>query len=190
MAACLDTQTITVNVTDVDRSHPHQRDARQRQFRRAGRQRARSTAFGGIDTVHFGFKLTDATVTLFGQQGHHRQRRRATRCSPASRRFVFTDGTVDNNDGNALVDDLFYYAHYHDVWNAQVDADAHYDAHRLARGPRPERVLRHVVLSRPSAPTRGGRHQSAHPLRHVGWKEGRIPSLHFDTLPISRPTRT
>ena len=42
--------------------------------------------------------------------------------------FVFTDGTVSNNDGSALVDDLFYYSKYHDVWNAHVDADAHYDA--------------------------------------------------------------
>ena len=41
-------------------------------------------------------------------------------------RFVFTDGTVDNADGNRLVDDLFYYSQNHDVWNAHVDADAHY----------------------------------------------------------------
>ena len=25
--------------------------------------------------------------------------------------FVFTDGTVNNNDGDPLVDDLFYYSH-------------------------------------------------------------------------------
>ena len=42
--------------------------------------------------------------------------------------FAFTDGTVNNDDGNPLVDDLFYYSHNHDVWNAQVDADAHYHA--------------------------------------------------------------
>ena len=37
--------------------------------------------------------------------------------------FVFTDGTVNNNDGDWLVDDLFYYSRYHDVWNAHVEAD-------------------------------------------------------------------
>ena len=55
--------------------------------------------------------------------------------------FVFTDGTVNNNDGDPLVDDLFYYSQYHDVWNAHVDADAHYHCVRLARGARSERVL-------------------------------------------------
>ena len=37
--------------------------------------------------------------------------------------FKFTDGTVNNNDGDPLVDDLFYYSQYHDVWNAHADAD-------------------------------------------------------------------
>ena len=40
--------------------------------------------------------------------------------------FKFTDGTVNNNDSDPLVDDLFYYSHNHDVWNAHADADAHY----------------------------------------------------------------
>ena len=40
---------------------------------------------------------------------------------------MFTDGTVNNNDGNPLVDDLFYYSRNHDVWNAHVDADQHYN---------------------------------------------------------------
>ena len=64
--------------------------------------------------------------------------------------FVFTDGTVDNADGDALVDDLFYYAQNHDVWNAHADADAHYHHVRLARGPRSERVLLDLdSISRP-----------------------------------------
>ena len=84
-------------------------------------------ARGGNDTITFDFRLIDATVTYAGNQviidGP-----RATRCSPASRRFVFTDGTVDNNDGSPLIDDLFYYSQNHDVWNAHVDADFHYNA--------------------------------------------------------------
>ena len=63
-------------------------------------------------------------------------------------RFVFTDGTVDNNDGDRMVDDLFYYAQNHDVWNAHADADAHYQRVRLARRPRSECVLLIVGLSR------------------------------------------
>ena len=42
----------------------------------------------GIDTVTFGFKLIDATVTLSGQHGRSStDRRAAIRCSPASRCF-------------------------------------------------------------------------------------------------------
>jgi serralysin len=33
---------------------------------------------------------------------------------------------VDTNNGSPLIDDLFYYSHNHDVWNAKVDADLHY----------------------------------------------------------------
>jgi hypothetical protein len=32
----------------------------------------------------------------------------------------FTDGAVNIDDGNRLIDDLFYYASYHDTWNAHV----------------------------------------------------------------------
>jgi hypothetical protein len=42
-------------------------------------------------------------------------------------RYQFTDGTVDNKDGNPLVDDLFYFARNHDVWDAHADADQHYE---------------------------------------------------------------
>ena len=43
-----------------------------------------STAFGGIDTVTFGFKLVDATVSYVGKPSSSTARR-ATPCSPASR---------------------------------------------------------------------------------------------------------
>ena len=76
----------------------------------------------GVDTITFGFRLIDATVTRSGNT--------VTITGPSSQtvltgfeRFVFTDGTVDNNDGNRLVDDLFYYSQHHDVWNAHADAD-------------------------------------------------------------------
>ena len=71
--------------------------------------RPRSNGFGGVDTVRFSFKLIEATVTYSGNK--------VIIDGPSSHTeltgfetFVFTDGTVDNNDGNALVDDLFYYS--------------------------------------------------------------------------------
>src|SRR6185503_11600955 len=75
---------------------------------------------GGIDSVTFGFRLLDATVTYSGNQ---------IIIDTASSHtvligievFNFTDGTVSNNDGDVLVDDLFYYSKYHDVWNAHAD---------------------------------------------------------------------
>ena len=45
----------------------------------------RIDAGGGTDTVTFGFKLTDATITWVGNQVIVDAGRRATRCSPASR---------------------------------------------------------------------------------------------------------
>ena len=63
-------------------------------------------------------------------------------------KFVFTDGTVDNSDGDALVDDLFYYAQNHDVWNAHADADAHYHAFGWQEGRDPNAFFRHRSISR------------------------------------------
>ena len=75
-------------------------------------------------------------------------------------KYVFTDGTVDTNDGNPLVDDLFYYSRYHDVWNAHVDAEAHYNgsvgmrAAIRAHSSRPSSTSRPIPTCRPRAPIR------------------------------------
>ena len=89
---------------------------------------AQIDGLAGNDTVTFGFALTDATVTYDGNKlivdgpsGSHT-------VLTGVERFVFTDGTVDNADDDRLVDDLYYYAHNHDVWNAHVDADTHFHA--------------------------------------------------------------
>jgi len=96
-------------------------------------------AFGGIDTVSFNFKLTDATITFSGNQ--------VIVDGPGGTShtvltgfeiYKFTDGTVNNNDGDALVDDLFYYSRYHDVWNAHVDADQHYHHYGWHEGRDPD----------------------------------------------------
>src|SRR5262249_48231352 len=92
---------------------------------------------GGIDTINFNFKLTDATVTYSGNQ--------VIIDGPASHTvltgfeiYKFTDGTVNDNDGDALVDDLFYYAQNHDVWLAGADADAHYHTYGWKEGRDPD----------------------------------------------------
>ena len=78
----------------------------------------------GTDTISFNFNLTDATVTYSGNQvtidaaGYHE-------VLSGFQVYQFTDGTVNENDGNPLVADLYYYSQNPDVWNAHVDADAH-----------------------------------------------------------------
>ena len=52
---------------------------------------------------------------------------------------MFTDGTVNNNDEDPLVDDLFYYSQYHDV-AAHADA-INYSSVRY--GAQSERAVRH-----------------------------------------------
>src|ERR1051325_7495852 len=82
--------------------------------------------FGGIVTISFNFRLVDATFSWVGNQ--------VIIDTPTTHLavsgievFQFTDGTVNENDGNPLVDDLYYYSQYHDVWAAGADADSHYN---------------------------------------------------------------
>ena len=91
--------------------------------------------------------------------------------------FVFTDGTVNNADGNPLVDDLFYYARHHDVWNAHIDAELHYGAAGRREGRDPNAFF-DTSFYRAIYPDAG-----ADPLAHfdtLGWTQGRAPSLDFD----------
>ena len=178
--AAIDAQTITVNVTDVDEVIHINGTAGTDIFDAPGAE-AEMNGFGGVDTVRFNFNLTEATVTYAGNK--------VIIDGPSSHTeltgfetYVFTDGTVNNNDGNALVDDLFYYARYHDVWNAQVDADAHYAVHGWHEGRDPSAFFDTSFYLAISADARAA---GTNPLTHfdqVGWKEGRIPSLQFDTL--------
>ena len=136
-------------------------------------------AGAGNDTVTFGFRLVDATVNYSGNQVIIDGPSIHTVLS-GFEKFVFADGTVDNNDGNPLVDDLFYYSRYHDVWNAHVDADAHYDTTGWHEGRDPSAFFdTSIYLSaNPDVAAAG-----IDPLAHYdvsGWKEGRVPSLAFD----------
>ena len=133
----------------------------------------------GTDTVTFGFKLTDATVTHLGNAVIIDTVSSHTVLTGVDR-FVFNDGTVDNDDGNVLVDDLFYYAHNHDVWAAQVDADQHFDTFGWREGRDPDAFfsVSTYLSAYPDVRAAG-----VNPLTHwrdVGWTEGRLPSIRFD----------
>jgi hypothetical protein len=170
-----DTQTITVSVTDV--LEPINLTPGDDSFS-APVGSAIVNGLGGIDTIAFGFALTDATVTYAGNT--------VTIDSVSSHtvltgfeKFVFTDGTVDNNDGDALVDDLFYYAQYHDVWNAHVEADFHYHVVGWTENRDPSAFF-DTSLYRQAYPDAA----AVDPLVHfdaIGWTEGRMPSLTFGT---------
>jgi serralysin len=159
----------------------------------------RIDAGAGIDTVSFNFKLTDAavsylgdTIVVDGPTGSHT-------VMTSVEVFKFTDGTVNNNDNDPLVDDLFYYSKYHDVWNAHIDADAHYHNVGWLEGREPNSLgaggavaalgqdkiapngfdYTYYLQQNPDVAAAG-----IDPLQHFetsGWKEGRNPNAYFDT---------
>ena len=139
----------------------------------------RIDAGGGTDTVTFGFKLTDATVTHLGNAVIIDTASSHTVLTGVDR-FVFNDGTVDNNDGNFLVDDLFYYAHNHDVWAAHVDAEQHFDTFGWHEGRDPDAFFSVAIYLSAYPDVRAA---GVNPLTHwhdIGWIEGRLPSIRFD----------
>ena len=137
----------------------------------------RIDAGGGNDTVSFGFKLTEATFTWSGNQ--------LTVDGPTSHTlltgvetYVFTDGTVQQNDGDALVDDLLYFAQNHDLWNAQADANAHYHTIGWQEGRDPNAFF-DTSLYQSLYPDVNGLDPLAQ-FDQDGWKAGRVPSFDFD----------
>jgi hypothetical protein len=149
-------------------------------FFAAGIGAANISGFGGTDTAVFNFRLVDATVAYQGNKIVIEGPTGRTVLTGVER-FIFSDGTVDNRDGNPLVDDLFYYSKYHDVWNAHIDADAHFNAFGWTEGRDPNAFFdTNGYLATYSDVA------TAHfnPLAHYdafGWKEGRDPSRQFDT---------
>jgi autotransporter-associated beta strand protein len=133
----------------------------------------------GNDTISFNFRLTDATVTC---SGNH-----VTVDGPSSHTvltgfetYVFIDGTVNQNDGDPLVDHLYYYARNHDVWNAHVDAAAHYHQFGWHEGRDPNAFFSTTFYLSMSQDVKAA---GIDPLIHFdqyGWKEGRQPSAAFD----------
>jgi Ca2+-binding RTX toxin-like protein len=137
---------------------------------------------GTGDTYGFNFKLTDATVStdssghvvIDGPDGSHAS-------LTGINHYIFTDGTVNERLGDPLVDDLFYYSTNHDVWNAHVDATAHYEANGWHEGRNPDAYFSTsgYLSANPDVAAAG-----IDPMLHYeqyGWKEGRNPSPAFDT---------
>ena len=136
-------------------------------------------AGAGNDTVTFGFRLVDASVSYSGNEVIIDGPSIHTVLS-GFEKFVFTDGTVDNRDSDPLVDDLFYYSRYHDIWNAHVEADTHYHAFGWHEGRDPNAFFSTGIYlgANPDVKAAG-----VDPLSHFdvfGWQEGRVPSLNFD----------
>jgi fibronectin-binding autotransporter adhesin len=136
----------------------------------------------GTDSITFNFRLVDATVTYSGNQiiidgpngiGHT--------VVSGIEVFRFTDGSVNTRDGNPLVDDLFYYTHNHDVWNAHIDADAHFAQFGWREGRDPNAWFDTKGYLAQYADVKAA---GVNPLTHYdqnGWREGRDPSTAFDT---------
>ena len=79
-----------------------------------------------------------------------------------------------------LVDDLFYYSKYHDVWNAHADADGHFHSVGWREGRDPSAFFSTAVYLSANRGRARLRRRSARPLRPGRMEEGRVPSLTFD----------
>jgi hypothetical protein len=139
--------------------------------------------FGGAgsDTLYFPFSLS-ATSVRYEDNGliveHAPTLTKALLVDIET--VVFPDGTVHQDDGSPLVDDLYYYAHNLDVWAAHVDADQHFNTSgwQEQRDPNAFFSTRLYLATNPDVAAAG-----VNALTHFdtnGWREGRIPSVLFD----------
>ena len=95
-------------------------------------------------------------------------------------RYLFSDATIVVDDGQPLVDDLFYLSRNKDVFQAGQDADAHYAAYGAREGRDPNAFFSTTgyLAANPEVRASG-----VNPLQHydqTGWKEGRDPGARFD----------
>ncbi|KQP07727.1 hypothetical protein ASF28_11410 [Methylobacterium sp. Leaf99] len=91
----------------------------------------------------------------------------------------FADGSIQQDDGHALVDDVWYLAHNLDVWKAGVDADTHYETYGWHEGRDPNAYFstQTYLAANPDVASAG-----VNPLEHYaqyGEHEGRSPSPDF-----------
>jgi uncharacterized delta-60 repeat protein len=100
----------------------------------------RIDAGAGHDTVTFNFNLAGATFSFAGGEIIVDTASSHTIMSGVEE-FHFLDGTVNNDDGDSLVNDLFYYAINYDVWNAHIGADLHYRTSGYLEGRSPNETF-------------------------------------------------
>jgi Ca2+-binding RTX toxin-like protein len=135
----------------------------------------------GNDTAIFDFKLTQASLSYDSSGRLVIDGLGAHVVLTGIENYQFADGTVNENDGYPLVDDLYYYSAYPDVWNAHVDADVHYANYGWHEGRNPDTFFntRAYEINNRDVAAAG-----INPLQHYdqyGWREGRDPSASFST---------
>ena len=134
---------------------------------------------GGVDTIIFDFKLTDATFTWIGNELIVETATSRTVLT-GFEVFQFKDGTVHNDDSDPLVDDLYYYVNSPDVWSAHADADAHYRQFGWHENRNPNAFFNtKLYLSIYHDVTTSGLSPTQH-YDKIGWIENRLFSLDFD----------
>ena len=133
----------------------------------------------GIDTARFSsefsayaFTFLENQVIVDGPEGHD--------VYTNFERFAFRDGTIERNDSNPLIDDLYYYANNPDIWAAGIDAATHYAQFGWHEGRNPNQYFDtdYYLSNNPDVAAAG-----VDPLQHfltVGGFEGRNPSALFD----------
>ncbi|WP_238271509.1 Ig-like domain-containing protein, partial [Methylobacterium cerastii] len=132
------------------------------------------------DIADFAFKFTDSTIS-FNEKNVIVNGPDGSRTAVSQiNHYTFTDGTINEHAGSAVIDDLFYFSHNLDVWNAHLDATAHYNSSGWHEGRDPNADFSTTgYLAANADVAKAG----INPLTHYdanGWKEGRDPSANFD----------
>ena len=133
-----------------------------------------------IGSASFNFSFLDArvqfngtSVTITGPDG-------SSQTVSGIHNYIFTDGTIDEDKGSRLVDDLYYFAYNKDVWASHLDAETHYNAYGWMEGRNPNGYF---STSGYLGVNRDVKAAGLNALVHYdlyGWKEGRDPSASFD----------
>ena len=127
----------------------------------------------------FGFAFVDARVDLVGEALVLTGPDGATHDVSGIGTLHFTDGSIQENDGHSLVDDVWYLSHNLDVWRAHIDADTHYEIFGWHEGRDPNAYFqtKEYLAENPDVAAAG-----VNPLEHYfqfGEREGRSPSHDF-----------
>lgn len=134
----------------------------------------------GIDTAVFNFNFSSATVG-YGHAGHLVSGPEGQDTLRWIEHLSFSDGRIELNDGNALVDDVFYYGRNKDVWNARADADQHYAASGWREHRDPNGLFSTAGYLSANKDVRSAQINPLDQYHQSGWREGRDPSANFDT---------